>query len=57
MHYQHFFSVGTDSSSHGNIEMPSTVIHFNRDKRETIHHLFDFGKESNKTAVGMLENI
>lgn len=52
-----FFSVGTDASGHGNIKIFSTVIHFYRDERGIIHHLLEFCEESNKTAVGIFENI
>lgn len=52
-----FYSVGTDASSHGNIKMFSTVIHFYRDEKGIIHHLLHFCEESNDTAVGIFENI
>lgn len=51
-----FFSVGTQASSHGNIKMFSTLTHFYRDERRTIHHLLDFCEESNETAVRIFEN-
>lgn len=52
-----FFSEGTDASSHGNIKMFSTVIHFYRHERGIIHHLLDFCEESNQTAVAIFENV